>query len=147
MLQNLSCLFGGGCVSHCLKSAVIQILMNDCECLLIFISFLLHGLLLDMCQRHSFYRLFKAFCNRFSHILGIYPSFHRDTPNLILIICQTKRLKWEVWIAMSNNQKKFWYHLLEENQFRLWAIMLNCKAKEQERIWEEGIYTLLSVFL
>ena len=79
--------------------------------------------------------------------LGIYPSFHTDTPNLILIICQTKRLEWEVWIAMSNNQKKFGYHLLEENQFRLWTIMLNCKAKEQERIWEEGIYTLLSVFL
>jgi hypothetical protein len=48
-------LLDGGCISHYLKCGIIHIFVNDCMCLLILPSLLLHGLLLGWSQFCSFY--------------------------------------------------------------------------------------------
>ena len=128
LLQNFSYLLSDGCISHYLKSGITQTLMDDCEYLLIFSSHLSHNLSFGWSQRYSFYKLLKVFFNRFSHIMGIYLSFHTNTSNLIIVICQLKILKWEVYIShVKQLKKKLWYHFWEYVQQKQ-----RYKTKEQE---------------
>jgi hypothetical protein len=58
----------GGCISHYLKSDIIQTLVDDCDCLLIIPSHLVHDLPLGKVNIAP-YRLLKAIFNCFPHIL------------------------------------------------------------------------------